>query len=320
MPEAAGAPSTRRSARPHGRVGTWVDHHLYSFVASLGRVARRPWSTALTVGVMAVALALPLGLWLVLANVARFSGDVQRSREISVFLRTDVDAARAQALAQSLRARADIGEVQLRTPAQGLAELRANGLGAAIDAVGADDNPLPSVLVVTPRGDEAMLAASLQALPEADLVQHDALWRQRLDGWLRFGLRVALVLGALLGLGALLVVGNTVRLDIQSRREEIGVLQHLGATDGFIRRPFLYLGLWYGAAAGALAIGLLTLAATALDAPLSELATSYGSRFMLQGLDLATAGAVVAGAALLGWLGAGLVAGHYLRQTRPTET
>jgi cell division transport system permease protein len=320
MPEALDGATLRRAARPHGRIGTWFDHHLYSFVASLGRVARRPWSTALTIGVMAVALALPIGLWLVMANVARFSGDVQRAREISVFLKTDVDAAGAQALARTLRARPDIGGVQLRTPAQGLAELRANGLGAAIDAVGADDNPLPSVLVVTPRGDEALLAASLQALPEADLVQHDALWRQRLDGWLRFGLRVALVLGALLGLGALLVVGNTVRLDIQSRREEIGVLQHLGATDGFIRRPFLYLGLWYGLASGALAIALLTFAANALDAPLADLAASYGSRFMLQGLDLLTAAAVVAGAALLGWLGAGLVAGHYLRQTRPTET
>jgi cell division transport system permease protein len=320
MPESVETAVARRPMRAHGRIGTWFDHHLYSFVASLGRVARRPWSTALTIGVMAVALALPLGLWLVLANVARFSGDVQRSREISVFLKADVDAAHARSLAQTLRARDDIGNVQLRTPAQGLAELRANGLGAAIDALGADDNPLPSVLVVTPRGDEALLAASLQALPEADLVQHDALWRQRLDGWLRFGLRVAVVLGALLGLGALLVVGNTVRLDIQSRREEIGVLQHLGATDGFIRRPFLYLGLWYGLAAGALAIALLTLAASALDAPLSELAASYGSRFMLQGLDLPTAAAVVAGAALLGWLGAGLVAGHYLRQTRPTDT
>jgi len=320
MREAVEGAPLRRSVRPHGRVGTWLDHHLYSFVASLGRVARRPWSTALTIGVMAVALALPIGLWLVTANVSRFSGDVQRSRAISVFLKTDVDGAHAQALAQTLRARADIGAVQLRTPAEGLAELRANGLGAAIDAVGADDNPLPSVLVVTPRGDEALLAASLQQLPEADLVQHDALWRQRLDGWLRFGLRVALVLGALLGLGALLVVGNTVRLDIQARREEIGVLQHLGATDGFIRRPFLYLGLWYGLAAGALAIGLLTLAANALAAPLAALAASYGSRFMLQGLDLATAFAVVIGAALLGWLGAGLVAGHYLRQTRPTDT
>jgi cell division transport system permease protein len=318
MPEAFDGGRVRRAVPAQGRIGTWLDHHLYSFVASLGRVARRPWSTLLTIGVMAIALALPLGLWLVLGNVARFSGDVQRSRQISVFLKTDVDDAQAQALARTLGARADIGAVQLRTPQQGLAELRARGLGEAIVAVGS--NPLPSVLVVTPRGDEIMLAASLQRLPEADLVQHDALWRQRLDGWLRFGLRVALVLGALLGLGALLVVGNTVRLDIQSRREEIGVLQHLGATDGFIRRPFLYLGTWYGLASGVLAIGLLTVAAIALRAPLAELAASYGSRFMLQGLDPATAAAVVVGATALGWVGAGLVAGHYLRQTRPTDT
>ena len=112
------------------------------------------------------------------------------------------------------------------------------------------------------RATRPLLARRCRQLPEADLVQHDALWRQRLDGWLRFGGRVAWVLAALLGLGALLVVGNTVRLDIQSRREEIGVLQLLGATDGFIRRPFLYLGAWYGLAAGVLALGLLTAAAT----------------------------------------------------------
>src|SRR3546814_2761402 len=102
------------------------------------------------------------------------------------------------------------------------------------------------VRVVTPAGDEMMLAAGREQLPEAELVQHDTQWRERLDGWLRFGGRVAWVLAFLLGLGALLVVGNTVRLDIQSRREEISVLQLLGATDGFIRRPFLYLGAWYG--------------------------------------------------------------------------
>jgi cell division transport system permease protein len=296
----------------------WFDHHLYSFVASLGRVARRPWATALTVGVMAVALALPLGLWLVLGNVERFAGNVQQARAISVFLKPAVDVAQAQALAATLRGRGDIDRVELRTPQQGLEELRASGLGEAITAVG--DNPLPSLLVITPKGDEAMLASSLQQLPEADLVQHDAVWRQRLDGWLRFGGRVALVLAALLGLGALLVVGNTVRLDIQSRREEIGVQQLLGATDGFIRRPFLYLGAWYGLAAGAFAIGLLTLAAIALRAPLAELASSYGSRFMLTGFDLPTALVVILGAAVLGWFGAGIVTGHYLRQTRPTET
>lgn len=305
------------------RVGAWFDHHLYSFVASLGRVAGKPWSTALTVGVMAVALALPLGLWLVLGNIARFSGSVQQSREISVFLDPGIDAARARAVADSLRGRGDIADVQLKTPAQGLQELRErSGLGDAIDALSADEeaNPLPSVLVVTPRGDETLLASSLQALPEADLVQHDAQWRRRLDGWLRFGNRVAWVLAALLGLGALLVVGNTVRLDIQSRREEIGVLQLLGASDGFIRRPFLYLGTWYGLAAGALAIGLLGLAAMALRPPIAELATQYGSRFVLQGFPPMHALGVVIGAASLGWLGGGLVTGHFLRQTRPVET
>lgn len=298
--------------------GAWADHHAYSLTASLGRMLGKPWATVLTVGVMAVALALPLGLWLVLANVARLSGEVQQSREISVFLQADIGADRAQALADELRGRGDVASVELRTPEQGIAQLREAGFGDAIDAL--DQNPLPSVLVVAPAGDEALLADSLSNLPEAALVQHDALWRQRLDGWLRFGNRAALVLALLLGLGALLVVGNTVRLDIQSRREEIGVLQHLGATDGFIRRPFLYLGAWYGLAAGLVAIVLLTLAALALRAPLAELAASYGSQFALGGFDLPAALGVIAGAGLLGWLGAGIVTGHYLRQTRPTET
>jgi cell division transport system permease protein len=164
------------------------------------------------------------------------------------------------------------------------------------------------------------LAQSLQALPEADIVQHDADWRERLDQWLRFGVRLAWVLAALLGLGALLVVGNTVRLDVQSRREEIGVLQLLGASDGFIRRPFLYLGACYGVLAGALALALLTATDSALRAPLAELARSYGSSFALHGFDLRQAAIVVLGAGVLGWLGAGFVTGHYLRQTRPTET
>jgi len=305
---------------PHrSGLGTWFDHHLYSFVASLGRVLRKPWATALTVGVMAVALALPLGLWLVLGNVERFSGSVQQSRQISVFLKQDVADARAHALVQELRGRRNVGKVELRTPQQGLESLREKGVpAAAIDAAGG--NPLPYVLIVTPSGDEALLASGLQQLPEADLVQHDTQWRQRLDGWLRFGGRVAWVLAALLGLGALLVVGNTVRLDIQSRREEIGVLQLLGATDGFIRRPFLYLGVWYGIAAGAAALGLLAAAGYALREPLAELASSYGSRFELNGFEPLAALAVLAGATLLGWLGASFVTGHYLRQTRPTDT
>ncbi len=316
MPETPRNAPARAAASP---VGTWADHHAYSVVASLGRLFHRPWSTALTIGVMAVALALPLGLWLVLDNLGRLGGSIDASREISVFLDQEVEAGRAQALAGELRGRADVGSVVHRTPDEGLAELRERGqFGDAIDAL--DANPLPHVLILTPSGDERLLVDALRALPEAELVQHDTEWRQRLDGWLRFGGRVVWVLGALLGIGALLVVGNTVRLDIQARREELGVLQLLGATDGFIRRPFLYLGAWYGLSAGAVALALLAGAAYALQAPLAELAASYGAGFALRGFGPPGLAAVLGGATALGWLGAGLVTGHFLRQTRPTDT
>ena len=313
--------SDAKNARTQARsgIGIWLDQHLYSFVSSLGRAARRPWATLLTIGVMAIALALPLGLWLALQNVGHFAGDVQQSREIDLFLKPDTPVARAQALALELRGRDDVAGVELRTPEQGMAEFRErSGLGASLDTL--ESNPLPSLLIVLPEGDDARLVAALQALPETDLLQHDAAWRDRLAGWMGFGRRLAWVLAALFGLGALLVVGNTVRLDIQSRREEIGVLQLLGASDGFIRRPFIYLGAWYGLAAGALALGLLTLAALALRGPLAALARSYGSTFALAGLDVVGAIAVVVAATAIGWLGAWLVTGHFLRQTRPTET
>ena len=207
----------------------------------------------------------------------------------------------------------------LRTPEQGLAEFRERSdLGDALGAL--EENPLPFLLIVTPKENSPTLVAMLERLPETGLLQHDAAWRERLEGWLGFGARLAWVLAALFGLGALLVVGNTVRLDIQSRREEIGVLQLLGATDGFIRRPFIYLGAWYGLAAGALALGLLAAAAYALRAPLQALADSYGSGFVLGGLDPLRAVGFLLAATVIGWLGAWLVTGHFLRQTRPTET
>jgi cell division transport system permease protein len=311
--------NTKAAAGPRSGVGIWLDQHLYSFVASLGRVLRRPWATLLTIGVMGVALALPLGLGLALENLRHFAGSVEQSREIDLFLKPEIEVARAQALAVELRGRGDVAKVEVRTPEQGLAEFRArSGLGDAIGAL--EENPLPSLLIVMPGEDDAGLVAALERLPETGLLQHDAAWRQRLQGWLGFGQRLAWVLAALFGLGALLVVGNTVRLDIQSRREEIGVLQLLGATDGFIRRPFIYLGAWYGLAAGALALGLLAAAAYALRAPLHALAQSYGSGFALNGLDPLRAAGFLLAATVIGWLGAWLVTGHFLRQTRPTET
>ena len=300
------------------RFRAWRAQHGYSLVSSLGRFFQRPFATLLTVGVMAMAIALPLGLGLGLGNLQRLTGSLQASREIGLFLRMDVDAAQAERLASELRARRDVASVALRTPAQGLQEFgQLSGMGEALAMVG--DNPLPTVLQVTPIDDGAALAAQMRTRPEVELVQHDEAWRRRLAAWLAFGAKLVAVLAAVLGLGVLLVVGNTIRLEIGSRREEIEVLQQLGATDGFIRRPFIYLGAWYGLAAGAAALGLLALATLALQPSLAALAGSYGSRFMLEGPGPVLAGLLLLAATALGWLGAWLASGHHLRQTRPTE-
>lgn len=302
------------------RLRAWREQHLYSLVSSLGRLLQRPVATGLTIGVMAVAIALPLGLALALGNLERFSGSVSQSREIGVFLKAGVAEGRPAALADELRTRPDVAGVTVRTPEEGLEEFRAmSDLAGALDVL--EDNPLPYVLVVQPAaGDDGnALAEALRALPEADVVQHDAAWRQRLSAWLAFGERVVQVVAVLLGLGVLLVVGNTVRLDIGARSEEIAVLQHLGATDGFVRRPFLYLGAWYGLAAGLLALALLLVAGLLLQGRLSALVASYGSQFALSGPGWRGTLALLAGAAAMGWLGAWLATGHHLRRTRPTD-
>lgn len=300
------------------RLRAWREQHAYSLVSSLGRFFQRPFATALTVGVMAIAIALPLGLGLALQNVARFSGAVQASQEVTAFLKMDVTPEQAERLATELRARPDVAAVAIKTPEQGLAEFRAmSDLAGALDTL--DHNPLPTVLNVLPRDDGDAVAALLQQRGDVEHVQHDAVWRQRLHAWLDFGARLAWIVAALLGLGMLGVVGNTVRLDIGARREEIGILQQLGATDGFVRRPFIYLGAWYGLASGALALAFLALAGGLLQPRLDALVASYGSRFNLDGPGWPGVVCVLAVATGIGWLGAWLATGHHLRQTRPTE-
>ncbi|MBS7457030.1 permease-like cell division protein FtsX [Coralloluteibacterium stylophorae] len=326
MPEPRKKPGGARQKDPRANAGerlrAWREQHVFGLVSSLGRIAQRPWATLLTVGVMAVALALPLGLWLSLKNVERFSGHLRDAREIGVFLHPEVPLDRARALAGEIAQRADVDEVLVTTPEDGLAQFRQmDELATALDAL--DGNPLPAVLTVVPVADAtdggAAVAAAMQVLPEAEIVQHDAVWRERLDRWLAFGERVVIVVGLLLGLGTLLVVGNTVRLDIAARAEEIGVLQLLGATDRFVRRPFLYLGAWYGLGAGLLTLAILAGAGLALRPTLAALATSYGSAFALEGPGAAGAATVLVVAVALGWVGARLASGHHLRLHRPVE-
>ena len=319
------APAREAAAAPaRARLGprAWREQHLYSFFSSLGRLAARPWATALTLAVLSVALALPLLFWLLLDNARGLGGSVEDARAISVFLKPDLKADAVQALAQRLRARADIAVVELKSPEQGLQEFRSqSGFADALKVL--HYNPLPAVLIVIPRSAAAaldaapVLVAELQHDPAVDLVQYDAQWRQRLSVILALAQRGAAVLAGLLALAALLVVGNTVRLDIQARCDEIAVMQLLGANDGFVRRPFLYTGFWYGAFAGVLSLMLIGIVEWALAAPLAQLAASYDHRFGVHGLSLPGVGAVLGASAALGWFGAWLAASRHIALGQP---
>ena len=312
----------RVPARSRTGIRAWREQHLYSLFSSLGRLVARPWATALTLAVMSLAMALPLLFWLLLDNARQLGGSVEDARALSVFLKPDVDAAVVQAFARSVRERTDVATVEVKTPDQGLAEFRGqSGFADALKVL--HYNPLPAVLIVTPRSDALAvdaapaLVAELQRDPAVDLVQYDAQWRQRLNAILALTARVAMVLAGLLGLAALLVVGNTVRLDIQGRSDEIAVMQLLGANDGFVRRPFLYTGFWYGAFAGVLSLVLIGIVEWALAAPLAQLAASYEHRFDVHGLALADMGIVLGAGALLGWLGAWLAASRHIALGQP---
>lgn len=319
---AAPAPRAAERSAPRRRFAfsSWRDQHLYSLFSSLGRLLARPWATALTALVMGLALALPLLFLILLDNARALSGGWQDAREITVFLKPGADAAASAALAGTLRARSDVAAVKQTTPEQGIEEFRAmSGFADALDVL--QFNPLPHVLIVTPKATrdtaEPPVIAELRREPAVDLVQYDAAWRRRLSAILGLSQRSVFVLAGLLSLATLLVVGNTVRLDIQSRAEEIAVMQLIGASPGFVRRPFLYTGVWYGLFSGVLALLVVFAVQWALRAPVDQLLESYGHRFILRGLEPLAAVSVPLISAALGWLGAMLATARHLAEAHP---
>lgn len=318
-PAEAAVPRDERATE--GRARAWLDQHLYSALSSLGRLWTRRGATALTVLVMGLALALPLLLAVLLGNLRGLGGAVSDSREVSAFLAAGATAADVSTARGAIEALADAGTVVVRDPEAGLAELRGMaGFGAALQAIG--DNPLPHVLVVSPAADAdatriGALADAVAAVPGVEFVQYDLAWRQRLDAALALGTRLAWVAGVLLALGALLVVGNTIRLDVAARAEEIAIVQLLGGTDGFVRRPFLYAGAWYGLLAALVALAGTWTAVWAMGGAVGRLAAAYGSVQSLAGPAAGVQLAVLAAGIVLGWLGAWAAVGRQLAQGRP---
>lgn len=300
----------------HSRFSMWRRQHAWCLRDSLRQLARRPLGTALTIAVMGLALALPLAFYLLLTNVQHLAAALGNSQAVSVFLKPSQGAEQVATLAQVLRGRADVGTVALRTPQQGLGELAAiQGFGDAIHAL--PDNPLPFVLLVEPRAgaDRAQvvsLVKAVRAMPEVDLVQDNGQWRARLDALVALGRRVTLLLAVLLGAAAVLVIGNTVRLDIRGRADEIAVQQLIGASASFVRRPYLYEGAWYGLAAGVVAVLLVLLLEAVLAAPVRDLVASYAGRLHFGALSWDAFVITLAIALALGWLGAWIASSRHL--------
>ncbi len=312
------APPPRNEASHTRRIASWREHHGWSAGASLRRLAARPLGSLLTIAVMGLALALPLAFYLLLGNVQQLGHALGQDQAINVFLQPDQAASQAQLLAKQLGDRSDVAAVTIKTPQQGLDELaKLQGFSGALDAL--DQNPLPFVLMVQPKPGAdaaavARLVGDLRDMHSVAQVQDSGTWRQRLDALLGVGERVVAALALMLALAALLVVGNSVRMDIASRHEEIGVLLLVGASSAFVRRPYLYAGIWYGLFSGILAALLALAIEFALSGPVAQLSQAYDGKLHLGGLPLWLLLAVPPAAAALGWLGARLVSAWQLRK------
>lgn len=308
-----------RSVRP----GIWLQRHAQVLVAGLGRLTREPIGTLMTIMVLAIALALPGGLYTLVQNLRSLSNVWDGTASISVFLRTEVDDLQAEHLAKRLRAEPGIAQVRVIDRASAMAEFRElSGFGEALDLL--DENPLPAVLLVHPDLAQAtpaeteLLANRLRELPETELAMADLAWVQRLVAITAMLAHTTWVLGGFLAIGVLLIVLNTIRLEIFNRRTEIEVIKLVGGTDAFIRRPFLYEGLWLGLAAGLVAWVLLTLALAILSNPVDRLSGLYQSNFQLSGPSAGTSLSMMLAGTGLGLLGAWTAVVRHLREIEPS--
>ena len=294
--------------------------HVENLTGAVARVVDRPLGSLMTVLVIAIALVVPAGLRVMVDNARALSGTWEGAADFTVYLEMAVDDPAAEALTQQVGQRNDVERAELLSRSDALAEFRAySGFGGALDLL--DENPLPHALIVRPAGTGAdldRLVAELDALEETALVQLDTEWLERLRAILDLARRVVDVTTVLLGLAVIVVIGNTIRLEIGNRREEIEIIKLVGGSDGYIRRPFLYLGLCYGLGAGILAALIIILGLGLVASPARALMELYGSDYRLAGLSLSDTAWLLGVGGFLGWAGAGIAVARHLREIEPS--
>ena len=294
----------------------WLAHHLHSLKISAESYRSAPIATLFTVLVLGVAVSLPAGFYVLLANLERAAGGVKPQAELTVFLKVETDETQARALGASLKKRADVVGVQFVSKIQGIKRLEAAGLDEV--ARGLPENPLPHTLVLTPKDTTPValetLAAHLKTHPEIDRVQMDTDWIKRLAALMQLGRDLVGMLIIVLGLALAAITANTIRLQIYAQKDEIEVARLIGATDRFIRRPFLYFGGVQGLAGGVTGWLLVLGGGRLLEGSVAQVAAAYGSQFHLVGLSLDESALLLLLSAALGWLGAYFAVGRALRQ------
>ena len=309
-----------RRIRLAARWRGWRRHHSQSAADSLARVLAQPLSSLMTWLVIGIAIALPAGLWVVMDNLERVAANLDSPAQLSLFLNMDVDGDTARALAAEFASRGDVFAAQFLDRDQALAEFAERSNMGEL-ATGLARNPLPHLLLITPMSQAPVAVAELQSAlatrAEVAEVLMDTVWLQRLQGFMALGRRAVLLLAGLLLAAVVLVLGNTIRLAIESRRDEIIISKLVGGSDAFVRRPLLYTGLWFGFGGGVCAALLVWLGILLLGGPVAALANAYDSSFELRGLSVVDSLQLALIGAALGLGGAWLAVARHLHDIEP---
>lgn len=303
-------------------IQNYLLRHLQVMLFSLGRLWRQPVASFMTITVIGIALSLPAGLYVLLQNVNSISDQWDGASKITLFLQKNTSDTQASQLSSELKSWPEISQTTYQTAEQSLAEFRQlSGLGTVLDSL--TENPLPAIIIITPQ-DEKLSAEAIEdlltrfkKLAQVEQVQLDMEWLQRLRSISAMVQRGITILGILLSLSVLLVIGNTIRLAILNRQSEIRVMKLVGATNAFIRRPFLYTGFWYGTLGGLLAWFTIIFTFGLLNGPINELASLYDSQFSLQWLSGMLSITLPFIGLTLGILGAWLAVGRHLSAIEP---
>jgi cell division transport system permease protein len=290
--------------------------------SSLGRLVASPFTSIMTIAVLAIAISLASGFYILVVNLQQLTESLETSNQISLFLRDDVSDAHANKLADNIKQNTNVQNVKLITREQGLAEFQTySGFGAAINAL--ENNPLPIVIQVLPKNSledkEGLenLLKSFQQSAEVDFAQVDLQWVERLQSIMAVARLFAILLNLMLGLGMLFVIGNTIRLELHNRRDEVVIAKLVGATNSFIQRPFLYSGFWIGFISGVSAWFIVTVLMLILRQPVEKLSGLYEGGFHLLFLSFTDTLALIFISSMLGVLGSWSVLIYQLRQLKP---